>query len=321
VCSLARGGRLALNGPDRRQGDALKTGMDEGDWEILVSRIRAATCTPFLGAGASAHVLPTGTTLADRWADEEGYPLPERGDLARVAQYMALTRDDLYAKELASKLCSAVDPANDLQAGDSYDIIAGLDLPIYVTTNYDDLLLHALRNRGKEPEALLCPWQTSLRESAEQTYTYEPTPKRPVVYFLHGRAHEPGSLVLTEDDYLDFIVWVTRHWTTQSDLSLVSPAVRKALAQTSLLFIGYSQSDWSFRVLMRSIKQAGIRSTRALSVAVQLSPLAADATPEDQEKVSRYLTQYFSGIQDTPVKLYWGTADDFLAELKGRLGT
>jgi SIR2-like domain len=297
----------------------VKTGMDDGDWEILIGRVRDGKCTPFLGAGASAHILPTGTTLAARWANELAYPLPERDDLARVAQYIAITRGDLlHPKELVAKECTAVNLAGALQSGDCYDLISGLELPIYITTNYDDLLLQALINKRKQPQVLLCPWNASVQELAKKTYTYEPTAKRPAVYYLHGSAQKPSSIVLTEDDYLDFIVWVTRSWKLQAKQSYISPAVKYALAETSLLFIGYSQNDWTFRVLMRSIRQTGA-NLGALNVAVQLRPLADDATAGDQEKVEDYLTKYFTGIQNNPVRVYWGTADDFMIEFKRRL--
>jgi hypothetical protein len=84
------------------------------------------------------------------------------------------------------------------------------------------------------------------------------------------------------------------------------------------MFIGYSQNDWSFRVLMRSFRQTGA-NLGASNIAVQLSPLGNDATEVDQENVSDYLTKYFTGIQSNPVKIYWGSADNFLRELQIRL--
>jgi hypothetical protein len=298
-------------------GGCVKAGMGDRDWEILLGRIRNGTCTPFLGAGASAHILPTAAKLAGDWASNLDYPLPER-DLARVAQYMAITGDPLYPKELVAKVCTDVDLAAALQPGDCYDIISDLDLPIYITTNYDDLLMHALRNKRKVPELLLCPWHKSLRELASETYMYTPSPARPAVYYLHGSAQEPGSIVITEDDYLDFIVWVTDSWRRQASDSYIAPALKAAFAKNSLLFIGYSQNDWNFRVLMRSIRQTGA-SLKATNIAVQLSPFDSDATEVDKEKVSDYLTKYFTEIHDKPVKLYWGTAQEFLTDLKDRM--
>lgn len=292
----------------------MKVGMGDRDWEILLSRIRSETCTPFLGAGASAHILPTAAKLAGDWASDLDYPLAER-DLARVAQYMAITGDPLFPKELVAKVCTDVDLAEALQPDDCYDIISDLDLPFYITTNYDDLLMQALRNKRKQPQSLLCPWHNSIRELASETYMYAPSPARPAVYYLHGSAQEPGSIVITEDDYLDFIVWVTDSWRKQASDSYIAPALKRAFARNSLLFIGYSQNDWSFRVLMRSIRQTGA-GLGATNIAVQLSPVDSDADPE---KVSDYLTKYFTGINNKPVKLYWGTALEFLTDLKRRM--
>ena len=294
--------------------------MGDQDWETLLSRIANQKCTPFLGAGASAHILPTGGALADEWANQLTYPFPNRDDLAQVAQYMAIVRSDpLVPKERIAEVCSTVNLAQALQDGDPYDVISGLDLPVYITTNYDDLLLQALRNRRKEPRPMLCPWNDLSYELAgeDDLYRHEPDERTPAVYFLHGNAQEPGSIVLTEDDYLDFIVWITRQWREQAAISRIAPCVKQAMAKTSLLFIGYSQNDWTFRVLMRSIRETGA-NLRALNIAVQLSPLGEDAAEEDQEKVTDYLTSYFSNLQDNSVKLYWGTAREFCQELQER---
>ena len=86
-------------------------------------------------------------------------------------------------------MCKKVHPAEALQPGDAYDIIAGLDLPMYITTNYDDLLMHALRNRRKTPQALLCPWQSFTRCSGQKRRTVPHlVPQKPAVYYLHGSA-------------------------------------------------------------------------------------------------------------------------------------
>jgi hypothetical protein len=299
-------------------GVSVKIGMGDSDWALLLGRIQNKMCTPFLGSGASASVLPTGVDLASRWATEVHYPLRERDDLGRVAQYLAITVDPLSPKERVAQLCK-VDPSEALQPGDAYDVISDLDLPMYITTNYDDLLLHALRRKRKEPELLLCPWNPTIHELVKDTYKYQPTPDKPAVYYLHGSAQELASIVITEDDYLDFIVWVANQWRVQPNISRISPAMKTALSKNSMLFIGYSQNDWTFRVLMRCIRQAG-GNLGARHVAVQLSPLNADATEVDQDKVSEYFAKYFTGLRsNNPVSIYWGKADVFLRDLQARL--
>ena len=39
---------------------------------------------------------------------------------------------------------------------------------------------------------------------------FVPTPANPLVYHLHGHLEMPQSLVLTEDDYLEFLVRISR---------------------------------------------------------------------------------------------------------------
>ena len=111
----------------------------------------------------------------------------------------------------------------------------------------------------------------------------------------------PESLVLTEDDYLDFLVNIS------SDQALLPLRIQRALTGASLLFIGYRLADWSFRVLYRGLISSMEASLRRISVAVQLPP-------EDQD-VQNYLAEYFGNIN---VKVYWGTARDFSAELRER---
>ena len=59
--------------------------------------------------------------------------------------------------------------------------------------------------------------------------SFRPEPMKPVVFHLHGWLGIPESLVLTEDDYLDFLVAVSR-----DERSLLSHEVH--LASTSSLF-------------------------------------------------------------------------------------
>ena len=55
------------------------------DWDMLLQRIHAGKCTPFLGAGINHGVLPLGAEIARKWAETFAYPLEDASDLARVA--------------------------------------------------------------------------------------------------------------------------------------------------------------------------------------------------------------------------------------------
>jgi hypothetical protein len=189
-------------------------------------------------------------------------------------------------------------------------ILAQLPLPIYITTNLDNLIGGALVEAGKDPQILLCPWNEYV-EQAESIFDrepdYYPTPERPLVYHLFGRLAEPDSIVLTEDDYFDFLIGVT------GNKDLIPPVVRRALADSSLLFLGYQMDDWNFRVLFRSIlsKQGGGRRDRYAHIAAQIEPEEGRILSPDRAR--QYLENYFSKGAD--ISIFWGSAQDFLTEL------
>ncbi len=73
--------------------------MRDADWERLLRRIQTGRCTPFLGAGVGFGALPLGGAIAREWADRYEYPLDDRDDLARVAQFVAVIEDPIWPKE------------------------------------------------------------------------------------------------------------------------------------------------------------------------------------------------------------------------------
>jgi hypothetical protein len=286
--------------PVGKEGHALT----EDDWELLLGRIQSGNCTPFLGAGACAGTLPLGSEIAQQWADQHAYPLEDGSDLARVAQFVGVQRDDaMYPKEELCRALTGIGPPDFSRDGEPHAVLADLPLSVYVTTNYDDFMAAALRERRRDPRREICRWNGSPSLRAEPIVldpAFVPTPANPVVFHLHGHLDLPESIVLTEDDYLDFLVAVSRNE------NLLPHQIQKALAGASLLFIGYRLADWDFRVLHRGIVMAGEQSLRRLSVTVQLRP--TDAARE-------YLDKYFGSMK---VRVYWGTAADFVAELSHR---
>jgi len=48
----------------------MATRLGDRDWEILLRRIQNGKCTPFLGAGVNHGVLPLGSEIAQRWAED-----------------------------------------------------------------------------------------------------------------------------------------------------------------------------------------------------------------------------------------------------------
>jgi hypothetical protein len=277
--------------------------LKKRDWELLLKRIKDGKCTPFLGAGACHPKLPIGAEIAQEWVQKYAYPVKDERDLVRVAQFLAVKYDSMYPKEqLLERLFGNVPLLNVKDPDEPHCVLADLPLPVYLTTNYDDFIMQALKSRNKEPKRELCRWNLLIKNRPSIFDSgFQPTPANPVVFHLHGHNEVPESLVLTEDDYLDFLVNISR------DQHMLPPKIQEALAGTSLLFIGYSLKDWDFRVIFRGIVISGEASLRRISVAVQLPPA--------EQEMQKYLDEYFGNIG---MRVYWGTAEEFATELRER---
>ena len=244
--------------------------------------------------------------------------------LRKMAEQSGVSSDKLAEleqqfKELSvSELCKFLEHPR-LDSRNPLMLLAHLPLPIYLTTSYHSFLEMALAKARRAYEVEICPWHDNLNIPSvfERDKNYSPTPERPLVYHLHGLDKYPESLVLTEDDHLDFL-------TNVSDR--IHDKVTAALRLSSLVVLGYHLPDWGFRVLFRGI----IKSHRTLSlesVAVQQDKNAdgeEDGKPSPignvtiqldktgQEKA--YLKKYLD--QQVKFKVMW-TDDpgDFIREL------
>jgi hypothetical protein len=298
-----------------------RAGLDEKVWNILLSRIQTGNCTPFLGAGINSGILPLGSDIAKKWAAECRYPLKDCDNLERVAQYLALQYDAMYPKDQILDVlehCTLPDFKSDDARLEALKAIAELPFRIYLTTNYDGLLLDALTiHAEKSPYREFCRWNEDLKGRSALSHPRrgpEISAKCPLVFHLHGNNQDRHSIVLTEDDYLDFLVEISQNE------RLLPTIVQGALGGT-LLFIGYSLSDISFKVLYRWRRSSLKGSADSISVAVQLDPGEELKDPdhplaaEDLKAIKGYREKYFEGKR---VEIYWGTANDFARELRNR---
>jgi hypothetical protein len=311
-------------------------------WPALLRSIRKGQCTPILGFGLLESFLGSTREIAQRWAEQYRYPLApdERDDLPQVAQFLSVNQDrnfprdelsEYLRKELQQRYAGGL--PDSLRGKDAsldelinavgakrraelpvepHKVLAQLPFPIYITTNPDNLLVEALREAGKDPQVELCPWNEYVEQAgslSESQPDYRPTPEKPLVYYLFGRFGEPDSLVLTEDDYFDYLIGVT------GNKDLIPSAVRRKLADTALLFLGFQMDDWDFRVLYRSImgQEGRGRRSRYAHVAAQIDPEGGRIL--EPERARKYLETYFQGAD---ISLYWGSAEDFLSDLAQR---
>jgi len=244
-------------------------GMKETDWDLLLRRIDQGKCTPFLGAGACWPHLPLSSQIAQDLAKKYDYPLPDIDNLPRVAQFLAIERRDaIFPKEIVIDILRGRKTPDFTSCELPHSVLAELPLPMYLTTNYDDFMIQALRQRRKEVEKEYCRWNRFVsKEPPLLKKDFQPTVQKPLVYYLHGIWDVAESLVLTEDDYFDFLVNVSEN----INYSL-HHRVRRSLTGTSLLFIGYRLEDLSFRTIFRGLINQPEKNLRRTSISVQLPP-------------------------------------------------
>ena len=313
-------------------------------WPGLIRSIQNGRCTPILGPGLYEWLLGPLREIAKRWADKYNYPMArqDRESMPQIAQYLSVNYGsqflaselekyisaeirayfsnnspiDLKKARLAQLLDAAGEKHRQQSPHDPYQILAGLPFPIYLTANPGGLMDAALRrtpdstgNGFKDPQVVVCPWNELLRQQPtifDQETTYTPDPDRPLVYHFFGRLDVEDSLVLAEDDYFDFLMGLEEN--------TVNSFVTGALTNSSLLFMGFQMEDWNFRVLLRYILslQGGDLRKKHVHIAVQVNP--EEGRILDPGGAYRYLSKYFT--QGANISVYWGSTEDFIAELQ-----
>jgi len=321
--------------------------MAAANWDALLRNIKNGDCVPFLGAGACYPALPRGADLAAQVLNrtpelKAAFPFEQRTDLAKVTQFAAALTGDAPGVKLAVaealrehvvRVTSGKAPLPEVHKS-----LAQLGLPLYITTNYDELLEHALRVAKVDPQSEICRWTDDLLAAGESQFdqgAYAPSAAKPVVFHLHGRWTERvestgsgsrtrfekyDSMVLTEDDYLDFLVNVSREIAvspTDSNARTALPlALRTAFKKKSLFFIGYSLSDVNFLFILRPLRQTLQPSQRVQHVAVQIDP---EALPHglNQATYRANVERYFDWTYR--VNVLWRKADEIAADLRRQL--
>lgn len=290
--------------------------MRDEDWERLIYQLRAGHCTPFVGAGASASVLPSGAELSERLAAMCGYPGPNGTELLRVAQYAGVKYGDLhYVKNRVRDVLTEDTRTPDFgNPNEPHALLADFPLPVYLTTNYDDFIVQALATRTKSAMAAICPWTETIAPDPlfAETAGFNPSPATPLVYHLHGAMRDPSSFVLAEDDYMVFLRNFIIERTNGTN-RMFPPSILAALTTRPLLFVGYSLQDSTFRMLFQELGRSIPAISRRRHVSIQLAPTSG-YTIEDMEGL---LNWYYAEWQ---ISVYWGGIDEFCKELRERMG-
>lgn len=329
--------RIKISQPERRE--ALT-------WQqTIVDRIRAGKVVPIISHMIDHDLVLGGhIALVEAYAEYVHYPLVDKRNLPQLTQYKNITdetisdawalkadyvnfiKNRLYdlaetegaSEETLAEVEEAFDditfsefaerlgyPRFDTGQVDPLLVLAEFPLPIYLTTSYHNFIEVALKRAGKEPRSEICRWHKGL-ESIPSVFEgdYQPSKETPLVYHLHGFDAYPDSLVLTENDYLEFLVATAQDMGRGTDP--IPKRVRQAMADSSLILLGYSLQNWDFRVLFWGLVKP--RPLQHTSVSIQL-------VPDDEER--KYLQEYLR--REAKFEVYWGDIQQYVQELRQAL--
>lgn len=232
---------------------------DESDrvLDLVAQAVRSRNVVLFLGAGAHA-----GPPQGSDW----GYPLEERPP-AGAALSRQLARDCDFARRLPGD-----DPSNLQRVALAYEVgssrnglvdaitaamqdgrspspmlhaLARLDFPRVITTNYDRLFEQALYAAGKQPHV-----SVYSPDAMPTTDSHEATVARPIIYKLHGDIERRESLVVTDEDYIQFVLRMG----DKEPYDPIPLSLKYFLTRSATLFVGYSLMDYNLRLLFKTLR-------------------------------------------------------------------
>jgi hypothetical protein len=305
----------------------------------VVTHIRNGHCTPIVGSGLTDSLIGPRHLLARQWAETFEFPMAahQQEDLPQVAEFVAVMTDvgtlreslrefyraqlverypELLSSDRSTSLRELVRQAWSLHCSkvelDAHLVLADLPCSIYVTTHPSNLLSEALEMRGKDPVVELCHWRPEVDDWPDSVFDGEPAfvpdVQRPLVFHVFGNMNFIDSMVITEDDYFDFLAEVA------ANPPLIPLAVRDALADSALILLGFRLDELDVRVLLRSLisQPGGKRLQKYTHVAAQIELGDHVVSPA---RARRFLERYFGKHRQPSIDIFWGTVDEFAAGL------
>jgi hypothetical protein len=283
--------------------------MYDRHWNTLVHGVRYGECILVLGpeipvgtvgapVGAAANSFAeklTGALAADLGETDGGTTL------AAVAQQYEDTKG--FGASTLRALAARFYTTSGFVPSDVHAALAELPFSLILTTCQDELMASALQTAGKNPIVRRYNFRGNGRDNPE--FPLQSSPQTPLVYHLFGDAQEPGSLVLSENDLLDFLIAVV------SDRPPLPSSLRRTLrGGQHFLFIGFGITQWYLRVLLKVLMRSLEFDRNGSNIATER---LLGLSEVDREQTILF---YRRG---TPIELEDADIDTFLTELKARI--
>jgi len=219
--------------------------MRDRDWDSVLWGLEHRACILLLGPDlsddCSASAVPLSAELSSILREDLREP-PAARDIPAVAQRYASEHSPLDLRLEVVRFYQS----HDSDASEVHDKLATLPFNFIVMSCHDNLFEAALKRQNKQPKVARYHFRSTNNELVPIGSV-----AAPLIYHLYGSIDEPNSLVLTENDLLDFLVAViTKNPPLPNTISAELQAPGK-----SLLFIGFGIRHWYLRILLHVLRQ------------------------------------------------------------------
>jgi hypothetical protein len=232
--------------------------MKDRDWTNLVESVRTGSCVLVLGPDVPAVPKDADPSAPQKnisvreafcgklikfLEEESKNKIEERSMFALAQMYEDSPLGNL--KYVAAKIFRRVryDP------GQLHLELADCPFRLILTTCHDDLFEKSLLSLKKTPSKYLYHYRGDRRDNIEGDWRSS-SPKSPILYHLYGAFDKPESLVLTENDLLEFITGII------SNRPGLPDGLTNFLENKTFLFVGFGIRHWYVRVLLKLLMRA-----------------------------------------------------------------
>lgn len=292
--------------------------MKERHWDTLTAALRHGECVLVLGDEIPVNVPPNDPSptsngnmsfvealrckLARDLEDDNQHAYG--GTLAAVAQQYEDTEG--FGPNNLRAAAEKFFRSSTFRPSAVHEKLASLPCSLVLTTCQDALLVDSLKAAGKTPITQRYHLRGDKRDNPEFSLTESPI--SPIVFHLFGEAQEPSSLVLSENDILDFLIAVI------SERPPLPNSLLRALKHGvgSFLFVGFGVRHWDLRILLKVLIRL-LEFNRGRN-AIAAEPLRGLLQADREEMILFYQRGMRVELEDTDIGV-------FLTELSRRLET
>src|SRR5262249_33742204 len=226
--------------------------MKEAIWKGLVASLQVGHCVLVLGQdvpgiSTGSDGAPITRPTRDIFCEDLIHQLADEQQLVSELAPFSVTQqyEDTPALSTLNVRNQAASFFRNLtcQPSPLHRALAELPFGLVVTTSHDNLMEQAFLDRHIEVSRYSYNFRGEPRDNME--IDGPAMPNSPVIYHLFGTFDEPNSMVLTENDLLDFLIHVI------SSRPKLPDSLRLLLRNKTFLFFGFSIQYWYVRVLLK----------------------------------------------------------------------